>query len=94
MGLDAARTFETRWPTVSPLTDEEIGIVGNLPWDGVPGPHYDKEIQEVEYTRISHADYVQNAIENKFTLSLTGKIDIDEYKQRLLLMAYVYKALG
>ncbi|TYS22767.1 hypothetical protein FZC71_12635 [Bacillus subtilis] len=91
---DAARTFETRWPTVSPLTDEEIGIVGNLPWDGVPGPHYDKEIQEVEYTRISHADYVQNAIENKFTLSLTGKIDIDEYKQRLLSMAYVYKALG
>ncbi|YBV93570.1 hypothetical protein M1D53_29005 (plasmid) [Bacillus sp. PK9-021] len=91
---DAARTFETSWPTVCPLTDEEIGIVGRLPWDGVPGPRYDIEKGEVEYTRISHTDYVKNAMQNKFTLSLTGKIDIKEYKDRLLAMAYVYKALG
>ncbi|MEI5913409.1 hypothetical protein [Bacillus albus] len=91
---DAARTFETSWPTVAPLTDQEIGMVGMVAWDGVTGPREDKEIGIVEYTRISHADYVQNAMKNKFSLSITGKIDISEYKQRLLAMAYVYKALG
>ncbi|MGQ3480135.1 hypothetical protein [Paenibacillus sp. TY11] len=91
---DAARTFETRFPTVCPLTDEELGIVGGVPWDGVPGPILDQTKGEVEYTRLSHADYVENALNNKFTLSLTGKIDVTEYKQRLLTMAYVYKALG
>ncbi|WP_235431583.1 hypothetical protein [Paenibacillus sp. VT-400] len=91
---DAARTFETTYPTVCPLTDEELGIVEGLPWDGVPGPILDQTKGEVEYNRLSHADYVENALNNKFTLSLTGKIDVTEYKQRLLTMAYVYKALG
>lgn len=96
---DAARTFaydkeRRQYPTVAPLTDEEIGIIGDLPWDGVPGPKFDKAKQTVEYIHISYADYVENTLQNKFTLSLTGKIDTAEYKARLLAMAYAYKALG
>ena len=53
---DATRTFEPsqNWPTVSPLTDEEIGQAGTLPWDGVPGPKLtlvaDKKV--VEYSAL------------------------------------------
>ncbi|KJD42389.1 hypothetical protein [Paenibacillus terrae] len=95
---DAARTFQPnhRWPTVCPLTDEEIGQVGNLPWDGIRGPHMiqadGKSI--LEYQRLDYADYVDSAIKNKYTLALTGNIDVTEYKARVLAMVYVYRALG
>src|SRR6185437_1168933 len=47
---DATRTFQpnNKWPTVSPLTDEEIGITGNLPWDGETGPHFVDNGKSVE----------------------------------------------
>ena len=101
---DAARTFQPNatgapWPTVSPLTDEEIGITAadatnkKLPWDGIPGPHLVPEDNTVEYTEFDHADYTLNAIHNKFSLSLTGKIGIGEYKARVLAMARVYEVL-
>lgn len=97
---DAARTFESTelefkiwWPTVSPLTDEEVGIKGNIPWDGVKGPQI-KEDNEVEYPAMEYVDYVQNALDNKFSLSLTGRTDLQEYKERLLSMAFVYYTLG
>ena len=37
---DATRSFQPNpsnasWPSVSPLTDTEIGIEGDLPWDGI-----------------------------------------------------------
>lgn len=35
---DAGRSFSEIFATVSPLTDEEIGQEGKLPWDGIPGP--------------------------------------------------------
>ena len=63
---DAARTFEPNidWPTVCPLTDEEIGITGNNPWDGIMGP---KIVQignrdYVEITRFDYGDYVETAL--------------------------------
>ncbi|MGD6989229.1 hypothetical protein ACQCWI_22455 [Bacillus thuringiensis] len=96
---DAARTFEPdeepHWPTVAPLTDKEIGQEGNLPWDGVPGPRIvDIDgIEKVEYISMAYVDYVNSAIKNKFTLSLTKLVDVEEYKSRVLAMSYVYITL-
>lgn len=95
---DATRTFEPsqNWPTVSPLTDEEIGQAGTLPWDGVPGPKLtlvaDKKV--VEYSALDNIDYVANALQDKFSLALTGQVDVREYEARVLLMAQVYRVLG
>ena len=94
---DAARTFQPNpsWPTVSPLTDTEIGQVGNLPWDGIPGPRRvtknGKEL--IEYADFAHADYVENSLQKKFSLSLTAKVDVGEYEARVLAMANVYQVL-
>lgn len=95
---DAARTFEPNpnWPTVSPLTDQEIGQVGNLPWDGIPGPRrVTRDGKDwVEYTDLAHADYVENTLQKKFSLALTGQVEVREYEARLLAMANVYRVLG
>ncbi|AXR17081.1 MULTISPECIES: hypothetical protein [Bacillus] len=93
---DAARTFEQPYPSVSPLTDEEIGQVGNLPWDGVIGPKVISKNGEefIEYPTMEYVNYIDNALENKFTLSLTGLVDTKEYANRVLNMAFVYKFLG
>lgn len=95
---DTARTFEPNeiWPTISPLTDEEIGQIGKLPWDGVTGPRLvNRENKEfVEYAAFDNIDYVKNALQNQFSLSLTGKVGIREYEARVLAMARVYRALG
>ncbi|MGR6341500.1 hypothetical protein ACU5CE_27435 [Priestia megaterium] len=85
---DSARAYEVReephWPTVVPLTDKEIGQEGELPWDGMPGPRIVEQGKKVEYTSLEYVDYVANALQNKFTLSLTKLIDIEEYKCRVL----------
>jgi hypothetical protein len=95
---DAARTFEPSpaWPTVIPLSDEEIGVVGDLPWDGVPGPTVVQlgDVRVAEYTSLAHADYVLNALANRFTLTRTAAIDDVEYESRVLAMIRVYQALG
>ena len=95
---DAARTFEPNpnWPTASPLTDEEIGQIGNLPWDGVPGPRrVTRDGKDwVEYADLAHADYVENALQKKFSLALTGQVEVRQYEARLLAMANVYRVLG
>jgi hypothetical protein len=93
---DAARQFEPQYRTVAPLTDEETGQVGSLPWDGIPGPRMVGVggQRRVEYNNIAHADYVQNALDRKFTLSLTSKVDTTEYERRVLHMARVYRAMG
>jgi hypothetical protein len=62
--------------TVAPLTDEEIGQVGTLPWDGVPGP---KVVQVggqdfLEMGSFLHVDYVTNAVENRFSGRLTSPL--------------------
>jgi hypothetical protein len=87
------------WPTMAPMTDEELGIVeveghGFLPWDGVRGPHLTvvdgKEV--VDCPEFAHTDYLET-VEN-FTAALTGKVDHEEYIARVLVMAQVYWALG
>ena len=96
---DATRSFQPNpsgesWPSVSPLTDTEIGIEGNLPWDGIHGPRYVLKDNEVEYSEYDHADYTLNALNNKFSLTLTGKVDVIEYQTRVVSMARAYRALG
>ena len=95
----ASRNQYQVWPTIAPMTDEELGIVeveglGFLPWDGVRGPHLTvvdgKEV--VDYPEFAHTDYLET-VEN-FTAALTGKVDHEEYIARVLAMAQVYWALG
>ncbi len=93
---DATRGLEPELTsvTVSPMTDEEIGRVGNLPWDGVPGPRLVTEngIEFAEYARFDQADYIKSALEGLFSISLTAQVGIVEYQARVLSMALVYLA--
>jgi len=98
---DATRAFEPRpdlWPpvTVSPLTDEEIGKVGGLPWDGIHGPQViaNGNEQFVEYASFAHVDYVQSALDGKFSVALTSHIGVKEYQARVISIATVYRTLG
>jgi hypothetical protein len=96
---DAGRSFwwserGGAFPTVCPLTDEEIGSTGNLPWDGYNGPKLSNTDKDVaEYYKSEYVDYVAKTLEKRFTLSLTGKIDISEYKLRILSMAKTFRSL-
>jgi hypothetical protein len=92
---DAGRTFSITQPTIGPLSDEEIGQSGNIPWDGAKGPSIIKSQSksQAEYLDFDYVDYVNNMIENKFTLKLTGQVDITKYKSRILALAIVYKAV-
>ena len=91
---DAGRSFWIVQPTVSPMTDEEIGQNGNFPWNGATGPKIvnigNKSF--IEYLDFDYVDYVDNMLENKFTLKLTGKVDISKYKSRILALARAYKS--
>lgn len=105
---DATRTFQPNkepqgslwpWPTIVPLTDEEIGVVeikegGFYPWDGVAGPKIviQDEQELVQYPNINHVDYINLA--GKMTAFLTSRIDLKEYQARVLSMASVYNLLG
>jgi hypothetical protein len=93
---DAGRSFSDVFPSVAPLTDEEIGIIGSLPWDGVPGPILKKVggKQVVEYANFPFVDYIETALANKFSLALTASIDTPRYVSRVLATARVYRALG
>lgn len=93
---DSTRTYAQPRPTVSPMTDEEIGTIGNLPWDGIAGPRPvtvdGKEL--IEYPEFDHADYVKSAVQSRFTMALTSKVDTREYVTRVLAMARAYLAAG
>ena len=100
---DATRTFvptrsggTLQWPTVSPLTDEEIGQTGNRPWDGIAGPKITRLQGKdyADYLAFANADYVNSALTHKFSLAATARIDDTEYKSRVLSMVHVYEALG
>jgi hypothetical protein len=82
--------------TVAPLTDEEIGQVGTLPWDGVPGPKVVQVDGEsfVEMASFLHADYVANAVEHRFSGRLTARIVAEEYQRRVLAAARVHWVLS
>ena len=93
---DVARVFSPnpRWPTVFPMTDEEVGIIGNLPVDGYPGPRLLEGGAQVEYVAFDYADYVQAALDGKFTLALTSRVSTEDFRRRVLRMARVYRAVG
>jgi hypothetical protein len=87
------------WPTISPLTDEEIGIDPAadgkyMPWDGVRGPL----VQQVNgkdvavYTNAIRADYLD--LMGTMTAALTSRVDQQEYQTRVMAMSSVYWALG
>ena len=90
------RSDNNRQRTVAPLTEEEIGQTGTLPWDGVPGPRLLTAAgQEVaEYASFPHVDYVRTALDGRFTLWLTARVTPLEYETRVLGMALVNRALG
>jgi hypothetical protein len=81
--------------TVAPLTDEEIGQSGDLPWDGVPGPRV-VTLDGQDYAECPsflHVDYVDSAVRSRFAIRRTARVDSDEYERRILAMAIAYRAL-
>jgi hypothetical protein len=96
---DTTRTYprggsdQTR--TVAPLTDEEIGQLGDLPWDGVPGPRVIQVGNQdyADFPSFDHVDYVSSALDRRFSLRLTARVDSAEYQKRVLAMAFVYLVL-
>ncbi|HEX6367905.1 MAG TPA: hypothetical protein VF006_03160 [Longimicrobium sp.] len=105
---DATRAFqpaktlsgiEYPWPTIAPLTDEEIGIVPAaggrfMPWDGVRGPTV-RTVggrQVAAYSDAMRVDYLD--MMGTMTAALTSRIDFDEYTARVMAMSRVYWGLG
>jgi hypothetical protein len=82
--------------TVAPLTDEEIGQTGSLPWDGNAGPKIVTINGQdfIESASFLHVDYIQTALEGRFTSRLTARVTTEEYERRLLAMAFVYRVVG
>ncbi len=105
---DATRTFQPAksldglvypWPTIAPLTDEEIGIVPSvggryMPWDGVRGPtvRMVNGRQVAAYPDAMRVDYLD--LPGTMTAALTSRISFDEYTARVMAMSNVYWALG
>jgi len=91
---DSGRSFSRSFPTTTPLTDEELGSTGELPWDGVPGPRPSEDGSALEYASFDHVDYVRSALEGSFSLALTGRVGPSEFVARVLAMARAYASLG
>ena len=81
--------------TVCPLTDEEIGQVGNSPWDGIGGPTVVSldGTEFAEFPSFQHADYVRTALASRFSMRLTARVEAEEYKRRVLSMAFCHLVL-
>lgn len=82
--------------TVAPLTDEEIGQVGGLPWDGVVGPTIRTfgGMEFLDCEKFLHVDYVKNALEGRFTPRLTTQVSSEEYRLRMQAIARCYDIVG
>ena len=91
---DSGRSFSQPFPTATPLTDEELGSLGGLPWDGVPGPRPAADGRTLEYASFDHVDYVHSALEGRFSLALTGRVGVSEFVARVLAIVRAYAALG
>ncbi len=105
---DSTRTFQPDkqigghvypYPTIVPLTDEEIGSApvegeGFMPWDGVRGPraatYQGRPV--AAYTDATRVDYID--LVGTMTAALTDRIDTDEYQARILATEAVYWGLG
>lgn len=83
-------------PTAVPLLDIELGIHPQSPaaalcqytctgWDGEYGPYLrmDKDNLLVNFTDIGAADYVKNAMDNKFDMSKLRQITLSEMLNRM-----------
>lgn len=105
---DATRAFQPDkllsgisypWPTIVPMTDEEIGITPAangrfMPWDGVRGPTL-KNVGGrtlVAYQDAMRVDYLD--LPGTMTAALTARVDLEEYTARVMAMSAVYWALG
>lgn len=95
--MDAGELYP--YPSITPLTDEEIGMVPAaggvfMPWDGVRGPQMrtvgGKPV--VAYADILRVDYID--LVGMMTAALTARIDTAEYQARTLAMEAVYWGLG
>jgi hypothetical protein len=97
---DATREFayteRQGYRTVTPLTDEEIGVGGLSPWDAVPPPGLVRRRGKLlaVYASFAHTDYTRSALENRLTLQMTGRIGQRDFQDRTLAMATAYRALG
>lgn len=89
---DAGRSFSQPFRTVTPQTDEEIGTVGDQSWDGATGPRRTGP-GSYEFASYPHVDYVRTALDNRFSLALTGTVDTREYIARTLALVRLYTAL-
>ena len=108
MAPDATRAFAPDkqiggiaypYPTIAPMTDEEIGIVPSprygkpMPWDGVRGPTLvNGAFRYAEYMDAWRTDYID--LVGTMTAALTSLVDAAEYKARIMAMAAVYWSLG
>jgi hypothetical protein len=105
---DATRAFQPDkllsgisypWPTIAPMTDEEIGITPTadgrfMPWDGVRGPTL-KNVggrTMVAFRDAMRVDYLD--LLGTMTAALTARVDLAEYTARVMGMSAVYWALG
>ncbi|MEM6900475.1 MAG: hypothetical protein AAF583_11960 [Pseudomonadota bacterium] len=83
------------WRVVCPMTDREIGLNGAPPWDGIPGPRKiqidNKDFIEVD--NFAHVDYVQQALDGRFTMSETMKVDQATYQARILANERIFQVL-
>jgi hypothetical protein len=97
---DVFRTFATpvgnTGGTVAPLTDEEIGQAGSLPWDGIPGPRVVSHDggRYVEIASFLNADYVRQVMQNRFSIRLTAQISAEDYQDRILAVSRAYSVAG
>lgn len=96
---DAAQSFEPdagAGPTIKPMLDQEIGITSGFSWDGIPAPHsiITNNVTQIAYHSYHYGDYTESALEGKFSLALTGKIDTLEYQRRIDAFRRVKLALG
>lgn len=99
---DASRTMSPNTgnpglrATVAPLSDEEIGQVGALPWDGVVGPKVStfSGVEFLDCEKFLHVDYVKNALEGRFTPRLTTQVSSTEYQLRMEAISKCYSTVG
>ena len=82
--------------TVAPLTDEEIGQAGVLPWDGIAGPQlrHDRRPVTSPSARAFCTPTTQAALDRRFTSRLVARVTSGEYQRRILAMAFTYVVAG
>ena len=94
--------------TAVPLLDAEMGYANESPavkfwgkdpshgWDGESGPFVVKEngYYRINFTDIGKPDYVQNALNGQFDMSLMRKLTTAEVKRRMYCLKQCYDSIG